>query len=353
MNIFKQHNNLDAMLVSGKANKFYFKNRYSERGYVLLIKDEDKPVLFVDYRSIQEFKGQDNVIILKKDDNPLQVVAKYASDKNIKLLGFEANDMTYDKYSSLKTLVKCDLAPIILDELRYIKNDEEITKIKNACKVTDDTFNYIKQNIKIGMREVDVASLIDKTMIDFGADSLAFATIVASGNNSSNPHAKPSRKKIEYGDIVTMDFGAKKDGYCSDMTRTIFIGEASNPKLVEIYNEVLKSHKAVATSYKTGMQASDLDSIARESMKSSGYDKYFVHHLGHSLGIECHEEPRLAANEKIVIENGMVFTNEPGIYVDGLGGVRIENTFYINDGQYVPLHESSIELYVTEVNDEK
>lgn len=353
MKIFKKFNDLDAILISSKANKFYFGNRYSSRGYVLLVKGEENPILFIDYRSQQEFHDKPNVIILQKDDKPLTKVNEVLVLKDINKMGFEGNDVTYEMYRTMEQSFTCSLISLDLDIIRYIKSNIEIEKVKRACVITDKTYEKIKSMIKVGMSELELASLINKTMYDFGADELAFDTIVASGINSTNPHAKPSHKKIAYGDVVTMDFGARKDGYCSDMTRTVFVGEVGNLKLREIYEVVLSAHKKVAANTKANMISKDIDKMARDDMKTSGYDKYFVHHLGHSIGIECHEAPRLSATNETVLADNMLFTNEPGVYVDEVGGVRIENTFVIQDGEYKSLHESSIELYVVEVNDEK
>lgn len=225
-----------------------------------------------------------------------------------------------------------------------IKTEEEIEKIKKSSKLADDCYNYIVDTIKVGMTEKEVAMLMDDYMIKHGASGVSFETIVGCGTTSSQIHSTPSDKVIEYGDVVQLDFGCILDGYCSDCSRVLFMGEVKE-EYKKIYDIVYESQIAGIENTKVGMKASEVDGICRDIIKSYGYD--FKHAVGHGVGKEVHEDPVISPkNEKDLIENNMVITIEPGIYLEGKFGIRIEDTCVMKDGKLEPLNKTSKEIKV-------
>jgi Xaa-Pro aminopeptidase len=221
----------------------------------------------------------------------------------------------------------------------YTKTKDEINKLIKSSKLADDCFKYICKNIEIGMTEKQIAKKMDTYMLTHGATSLAFDTIVGSGPKSSQIHSKPGTRKIADGDIIQLDFGCIVDGYCSDTSRVLFINRVL-PEYKKIYDIVLKAHSMCAKMTKPNMKASDVDLTAREYIKSFGYD--FKHALGHGVGKEVHEAPIVSPkNTKEKIKNNVVFTIEPGIYIKGKFGIRIEDTVVMENGKVVSLNHTS------------
>jgi len=211
-----------------------------------------------------------------------------------------------------------------------IKTREEIEKIKKATKITDDAFSYILPFIKIGESEIFIKDTLEKYLIEKGDENLSFDTICVSGENGAKPHGVPSHKMLAFGDALTLDFGAMYDGYCSDMTRTVFIGKAEG-EIKKLYDLVLEAQLKVLDSICAGKSCFDMDKIARDFFFEKGYGKYFIHGLGHGLGKEVHEEPYLSPKGDKILEPNMVVTVEPGLYIEGLGGIRIEDTVLITE----------------------
>lgn len=224
------------------------------------------------------------------------------------------------------------------------KTEEEIKKLEIASKIADDCFEYICEKIKIGMSEKEVATLMDEYMLANGAESLSFDTIVGSGVNSAQIHSTPTDKKIENGDIVLLDFGCKYQGYCSDISRTIFIGDITDEQK-EIYNIVLNSQVIAVERITSGILCSEADKISRDIIKNKGYD--FAHALGHGVGKEVHESPVISyKNEEDILENNMVFTIEPGIYIENKFGIRIEDTVVLENGKVRVLNKVTKDIII-------
>ena len=225
-----------------------------------------------------------------------------------------------------------------------VKTDEEIEKLKRSSKLADDCYNYIICQIKIGMTEIEIANLMDNYMLSNGATKLAFETIVGSGVNSSQIHSTPTDRKIEYGDLIQLDFGCVVDDYCSDMSRVLFVGEAKE-EYKKIYDIVLEAQLAGFKDIKPGITAKDADLISRNIISSKGYD--FKHAVGHGVGKEVHEDPIISPkNDKDVLENNLVFTIEPGIYIENQFGIRIEDTVMLKDGKVISLNNITKEIVV-------
>ena len=221
----------------------------------------------------------------------------------------------------------------LLRKQRSIKDAEEVRKISAAQAITDAAFLDILNFIRPGRTEKEVAAELEYYMRKRGADGLAFETIIASGENGSMPHAVPGDRKIREGDFVTMDFGAKLDGYCSDMTRTVAVGTLTDEQY-RVYDTVLRAHLTSMAAAHPGVLGYDLDRIARDIINGAGYEGAFGHSLGHSLGLDIHEWPNSTPNRKDVLEDGTIMTIEPGIYLEGRFGVRIENMILITGDGY-------------------
>jgi Xaa-Pro aminopeptidase len=256
----------------------------------------------------------------------------------IKQLSFEEDFVTYGQYKELEDkLTGISLSPLngIVNKLRRYKDSEELSIIEKAAIITDEAFGYIIEYIKPGISEKEISFELENCMRKKGASGTSFNIIVASGIRSAMPHGVASDKLVEKGDFITMDFGCVYQGYCSDMTRTIVIGKATE-KQREIYNIVLEAQQKALEAIKPGISTKEVDRVARNVISTYGYGKYFGHGLGHGVGLEIHEEPRLSPLGKDILEAGMVITNEPGIYIPDFGGVRIEDLVVVtHDGNKV------------------
>ena len=218
-----------------------------------------------------------------------------------------------------------------------IKDEEEIENITKACEITDNCFEYLKEFIKVGKTEKEIAMEIEKYFRLNGADGVSFEPIVASGVNSSKPHAMPTDKKIDLGDVITLDFGCKYKGYCSDMTRTIFVGYI--PEAVkEVYDLVLKNQLQTEEELKEGANVKTLSKMVENDFKLNGYD--LIHSLGHGVGLDIHEYPYVNSKNDFLLKDNMVVTNEPGIYLPGKFGIRIEDTVLITKNGCINLTKS-------------
>lgn len=255
-------------------------------------------------------------------------------------VGFEENYITYAKYKEFLRKYKVnnlEETEYIIEKQRMIKDSEEIENIKQACKITDDCFTHLQKFIKKEMTEKEVALEIERYFRMNGADGLAFDTIVASGPNSSMPHAVPTDRKIQSGDVVLIDFGCRYKGYCSDMTRTIFIDKVPE-EVKPVYDLVLKNQLNIINELKEGANARALSKIVESDFKVNGYE--LVHALGHSLGLDIHENPIISSRYDFLLKENMTITNEPGIYVPGKFGVRIEDTVLITKNGSIKLTNS-------------
>ncbi len=231
------------------------------------------------------------------------------------------------------------------ETLRMVKDEAELAQMEKACALSSQAFDYICGVIKPGMTEQQLKLELEYRMLSLGADSVAFSTIVASGPNGSLPHAVPGSRRVEKGDMVTLDFGARVNGYCADMTRTVAVGEPS-AKMKEIYAIVLEAQMTCQDALAPGKVCKDIDALARDIIGAAGYGEHFGHGLGHGVGIDIHEEPRLSRVGVELLTPGHVVTVEPGIYLPGIGGVRIENTCVITQSGARSLVDAPRELLV-------
>ncbi len=338
---------LDAVLVSDAYNMRYLSGFTGGTGYLLVTKRSK--TLFTDSRYTIAATAQApdyTVVEVDAARDYCRFINQVLEAENTALLGFEADKVRYSEYEVLKARLKTkELVPLAgeLAKLRRIKTAEEIALHRQAEHIGDVAFEEILKELRPGMTELEVAARLEYIMKMNGADKLSFESIVASGVNSSKPHAEPGHKKIESGDFVTMDFGCVYNGYCSDMTRTVVVGKADE-RQKEIYNTVLKAQLAVLAMLKPGLPGKAYDKVARDVIYGAGYEGYFGHGLGHSVGLEIHEDPRFSMIEEDIVEAGMIMTVEPGIYLPDFGGVRIEDMVVLTKDGYENLTHSRKEL---------
>ena len=248
-------------------------------------------------------------------------------------LGVEATHLSVEQLHQLQELLpEIELVPVkeLPEAVGLIKDEEEIENIRRAVAISDGVYEQILPLIKPGLREVELAAEIEYRMRLGGSERVAFDAIVVSGERSALPHGEPGKKKIETGDFVTMDYGARINGYCSDFTRTVVVGRA-NEEQRRIYEVTLQAQLAAEEAAGPGKTGKEVDAVAREIITEAGHGDHFGHGLGHGLGLEVHEAPRLSPKSATVLEPGMITTVEPGIYVPGFGGVRIEDVVVIRE----------------------
>ncbi|MGL4865571.1 aminopeptidase P family protein [Cetobacterium sp.] len=340
-----------AILLSSMRNIFYFTGFTGSLGYGLIL--NDKKYLFVDFRYFNQAKeetaGKDiKVILIPKDD--LSLLKELLIYSKIEKLYIEDYFLTVFKFNYLKEiLVDIILLPIggFLEKKRMIKNQTEINSIEKGAQILDLIYLEVLENISSFKTEKDVANFIEFQMKKNGSSGPSFETIVAFGKNSSYPHWKASNSLIGEEGFLKMDFGCYFNNYGSDLTRTIYIGENPSKKHLEIYEIVKEAQKLAISKIREGITSKELDKVARDYIEKKGYGEYFQHGLGHGLGIPGGEMPYLSnTTEEIVLKKNMVITIEPGIYVPGLGGVRIEDDVLVQESGCKVLTKCSRELKI-------
>lgn len=326
--------NLDVFLVTNPSSIFYLiglKGSLAEREFLLIISKYGFEIVVPRmYLAEAEKTSQGNFAITRERGSLFgKAIESLREYKNI---GFEKEDLKYGEYENLKRNLKGEIIPIsrLVEDLRKIKDEEEILKIKKAAEIVDKTFSSILKIIRPGLTEKFIQRRIIEMMEDFGAEGPAFLPIVASGKKSAEPHYQTSNKKIKKGEILLLDFGAKYKGYCSDFTRTIFIGKAPQ-RFKKIYNLVLEIQKMAIKNCQKGYEIKKLYQDAVSNFKKYDEDRYFLHSLGHGLGIDAHEFPNVGPETEGSFENGMTITIEPGLYYKNFGGIRIEDTCLIEE----------------------
>lgn len=266
-------------------------------------------------------------------DRPWELIQKAISKRNISVrkVAIEKEHMNVERFEAISNLFpQASFVPAEdkIRTLRLIKDQEELKKIREACELADYAVEVGVQEIKEGKTELDIIAAIEYALKKKGVNKMSFATMVLTGANAASPHGTPGLTKIQKGDLVLFDLGVVVDGYCSDITRTVAYGEI-NDKQREIYETVLKAQLSALEASKPGNTCSEVDLAARNIIREAGYGDYFPHRLGHGLGISVHEFPSLTETNSLKLEEGMVYTIEPGIYVPNVAGVRIEDDVYV------------------------
>ncbi|HIU56361.1 MAG TPA: aminopeptidase P family protein [Candidatus Ornithomonoglobus merdipullorum] len=330
-----------AVLISGYPNIFYYSGFTSEDAYLLLSKD--RRLIITDSRYTIQAKEQAVGFDVVDISRGWGAIFGGISETS---LCFEEEKMTVAEYSKLKSAAhgkEFVKGQDVIDAPRRVKDKEEIRLISEAEKIGDEAFSHVLEFVRPGITELEVALELETYMKKNGASGLSFETIAASGVRSAMPHGAASEKVIEKGDFLTLDFGCVYKGYCSDMTRTVVVGRADERQR-EIYGTVLKAQQAAIDGIYDGIACAEADAIARRIISDAGYGENFGHSLGHSVGIEIHERPNFSPKSKDTLENGNVLSVEPGIYIDGFGGVRIEDLIAVSDGEIIDLTHSPKEL---------
>jgi len=328
----------DGILISQPENRFYLSGFDGSSG--LLIITPEQAVLATDFRYTEQARlqaqGYELHEISSEMENWLPVLL---SELGVRRLGFEARHLTYQLYGRLAKVrdslnPRPELVPLdgLVESLRAIKEPGEIELIQKAAHLSDAALSHIQETIHTGMSEREIAWELEKFMREQGSQTLPFEIIVASGPNSARPHHQPSERLLESGEPIVIDLGARIAGYSSDISRTICIGKADD-EFKRIYNIVLGAQLAAIALITEGASGAEADQAARTIIEEAGYASAFGHGLGHGIGLQAHEEPRLGPGSEEVLKNGMVFTIEPGIYLSGWGGVRIEDTVILQDGK--------------------
>ncbi|MCR5542820.1 MAG: aminopeptidase P family protein [Eubacterium sp.] len=344
---------VSALLITDPYNLRYYTGFRGGEGYAL-ITNKDSKVLITDSRYTEAAEKECYTgFTVRQYDTKISIydiMKEYISRDKVIKLGFENESISYLMYSKLVDKLcgsdsQLNLEPLgdVLLVPRQIKTREEIELLREAEHIGDLAFEDILGILKPGMTELEVAAELEYSMKRHGAEGLSFDTIAASGKNSSMPHAIPSDKKLEKGDFLTMDFGCIYQGYCSDMTRTVCIGKASDEQK-KIYNIVLSAQLSVLDNLKPGMMCKDVDRIARDYITAQGYGDYFGHGLGHGVGLYIHETPAFNTRDTSIVKPGMIETDEPGIYLPGKFGVRIEDMILITEDGCESLAKSPKEL---------
>lgn len=343
----KEGESVEALLIIKPENRQYISGFRGTTAMLLIT--EKKALLITDFRYLEQAQVQAPFFeVIQSAQASFETLVRLIRENNIKKLGFEGDFLTYKQYKELgEELSGVELVSLvgIVEELRMIKNLQEVTQIKKAVDLADKAFEHILGYLKPGISEQDVALELEYYMKKNGAEKLSFDSIIASGPRSSLPHGVASSRVLEWGDFVKMDFGCVYQGYCSDMTRTVVLGEASS-KQREIYQIVLAAQLAALEALAPGRTGKEMDSIARKIITDKGYGENFGHGLGHGVGLEIHEKPALAFRDETILQPGMVVTIEPGIYLSGWGGVRIEDLAIITSTGKEILTKSSKELII-------
>lgn len=341
-----RENGLDAMVIGDRYNRRYLSGFTGSAG--LLYVSENRQVVLTDSRYEEQVRREcgDFEGFCVRDRDYVAALNRMMEEDGVKRVGYEDETILLKEYLDYKNRgVQQELVGIgkSVNLMRALKEPWEIERIRRAEAIGDEAFTHILTILRPGITEREVAIELDYTMLRLGAERLSFDTIAASGLNSALPHAQPTDKKIEAGDFVTMDFGCVYQGYCSDMTRTVVVGKASAMQK-EVYQTVLKAQEAALLAAGPGRPADEADRAARSVIEEAGYGAYFGHALGHSLGLYMHEEPGYGPSCHTIVKPSMVMTVEPGIYIPGFGGVRIEDLIAITDGGYENLTHSDKSL---------
>jgi len=338
---------LPALFVTHPANRRYLTGFTGTSGFVLVT--ARKAVLLTDFRYVTQAAAQaPDFEIVRHGQLVMDSVRPILEEEGIRTLGFEQEGVSYGSYAAYaRQLPGVELAPTegLVEELRMIKDDAELAVMREAARIADEAFAHILQVVKPGVTERELALELEMFMRRMGAASSSFDTIVASGERSALPHGVASDRVIGRGEFVTFDFGAYYRGYCSDLTRTVVVGKPTD-KHREIYEIVLEAQLAALERIRPGMTGSEADALTRDIIRRYGYGDCFGHGTGHGLGLEIHEAPRLSQTSSTVLMPGMTVTVEPGIYVPGFGGVRIEDDVVITESGAERLTHSAKDLIV-------
>lgn len=338
---------LQAIFINKKEDVFYFSSFKGDDTFLFITLDN--AYIITDFRYIEQAKKEAfSFELIRTENNLWDRLNDIIFHEKISHIGIQEQYISLNSYKNYTsnlheiTFVEIDNIP---KKLRMKKTSQELSCIRDAVKVADDAFSHIINNIQVGMTEKEISLELEYFMRNNNASGVSFETIVASGVRSCMPHGVASDKIIEYGDTITLDYGAIYNNYCSDMTRTIFVGEP-NKQILKIYDIVKSAQLQAIENTKPGVTVGDIDKAARDIIIDSGYGNYFGHSVGHGVGLEVHELPSVSPKNDTVLESGMVITIEPGIYLPNVGGVRIEDMLTVGKTSSEILTKSSKDIIV-------
>ncbi len=322
---------LDAMLITSESGERYALGFHGEG---LLLVTRDAAQYTTDGRYIEAAREQIDgarVLLTTPDKGHLAFAREYIEARQLHNVGFESGAMTVDAHRKYTQALPCVLTPAqdLLDGLRASKDEGELAHMRRAQAVTDEAFRAILNFVRPGMTEREIAARLVYELLSRGGEKVSFDPIVAAGPNGSRPHAVPGDQIVDTGMFVTMDFGCKVEGYCSDMTRTVALGQPTQ-EMEAVYNAVLAAQKAGINAARAGVTGREIDAAARKVLQEAGYGEYFSHSFGHSLGVDIHESPNASSRETRPMPAGAVISAEPGVYIPGKFGVRIEDVLILN-----------------------
>lgn len=346
--IKEQFNDLkiDSFLIKNLANIRYLTGFSGSAGNVLITKDKNYFISDFRYKTQSAKEVDKNFEIIIYVQNSLSFLKDLIEKHDLKKIGFESNFMTFNDVLGLKEEFKnTEFIPVdsLVEKIVMVKNEKEILATRKAVEITDRTFSELLKIIKPGITEREVSAHISYLQKMYGADGDSFDAIVASGERGAFPHARPTDKKIATGELVTLDFGCTVEGMKSDMTRTIAIGEISD-ECKNIYSIVKEAQQKALEKVKAGMSTKEIDSVARDFIREKGFGNNFGHGLGHGVGYDIHEKPALNERTDYILQINNIITIEPGIYVEGTGGVRIEDDVIVTKEGCEILNSSPKEL---------
>lgn len=339
-----------ALVIHDPSNILYLTEGYAGEGLVYLTAERKAIITDFRYTEAAEKAAPGFEVVMTDTDHPHEKrLAELCRRDGVTELRFESNYLSVDDFENLRAAVGEEVSYVPLKKapqtIREIKTPAEIVTMRKAAAITSEAFEAVLPKIRVGMTELELRLELENCMFRLGAEALAFSTIIASGVNGSLPHAVPGTRTLRRGDMITMDFGAKVGGYCSDMTRTVALGEPS-PEMRKVYSTVLRAQTMCEAALAAGKNCFEIDRLARDYIDSQGYAGRFGHGLGHCVGIDIHENPRLSPSCHDTLKAGMVITVEPGIYLPGIGGVRIENTCLVKENGSEPLTTARKELVI-------
>ncbi len=326
------------MFISNTHNRRYLSGFIGSAGYLFI--SEQDAVLATDFRYTEQAGDQATGFEISQIQGRLsEWFPSILSDLGVKKVGFEADDLTVSAFKMFEDAVNDSSAEVVFEptsgktaQLRALKDASEIALMQRAIDIGDQAFEQTAALMVPGMTEKEAAWEFEKAIRELGAECLSFDTIAAAGPNAAHPHHQTGDTKLREGETIVFDCGATYQGYCSDLTRTVVLGDADD-EIARIYSIVLEAQEAAIEQVEAGIMGGEADAIARKIIDAAGYGDMFGHSLGHGLGLQVHEEPNVGPRGNTTLENGMPFTIEPGIYIPDWGGVRIEDVVVLEDGK--------------------
>lgn len=346
---------LDAFLVSQAQNRSYLSGWLNDdvEGAGLLLVSQERQILLTNplYQEVAAKEAAAWDVVVPVDREYAPSVATFAREGSWSNIGFESSSLTYVEYARFKEACGGAVELVPLEEsyvqaLRVAKQPQELELLRRAVAITDQTFAHLCSWLQPEMTEKEIQWEIHRKMVELGADGQAFESIVASGPHGSMPHAHASQRRIQRGELITIDMGARYKGYCADMTRTICLGEPSETRMVELYETVLLALKTCEVGLRAGISGQAADALARDVLVAHDLGDYYIHGTGHGVGLQIHEHPHLSqrAPADMILPAGSVVTVEPGVYIPGWSGLRIENCGVVTEQGFEVLTQSPTQL---------